>query len=63
MTDEEFDPFESAAYCDECQIILNTMREHAQDMAKESLWNMPENKVEEVFNLLAPYYNLDSKQE
>lgn len=63
VMDEDFDPYETAAYCDDCHDMLNTMREHVQGMAEEALWNMPANKVEEAYNLLAPYYNLDSKDE
>lgn len=56
VQEESFDPFDSAVWCDDCHDLLNATRETVQGMTS-ALWNMPEDKVEAVYQLLAPYFN------
>ena len=53
--DSEFDPFESAIYCDSCTADMNEMRDYINEHIAESLDHAPSEELAKVLEFVQKY--------
>ena len=51
----DFDPFESAIYCDSCTADMNEMRDYIAENIGESLTHAPHSEAEKILEFVRKY--------
>ena len=51
----DFDPFESAIYCDSCTADMNEMRDYIAENIAESLTHAPHSEAEKILEFVRKY--------